>query len=41
MGGNKILDYIKNNIGFENTLIFLTADHGVASEPNELLKNNQ
>jgi len=36
----KILDYIKNNIGFENTLIFLTADHGVASEPNELLKNN-
>jgi len=36
----KILDYIKNNIGYENTLIFLTADHGVASEPNELLKNN-
>ena len=31
------LSYIDKNIGSENTLIFLTADHGVVSVPNELI----
>ena len=33
-----LIKKIENKIGYENTLIFLTADHGVVSEPSELLK---
>ena len=36
----KILKVIENKLGFENLVVFITADHGVVSEPNELLKRN-
>ncbi len=36
----KLLNYINNNIGKENTVIFLTADHGVSSEPSKLTQLN-
>jgi len=36
----KILKVIDNKVGFENVVVFLTADHGVVSEPNELIKRN-
>jgi len=36
----RLLDYIEKNIGKENAVIFLTADHGVASEPSKLMQNN-
>ena len=32
----EILKYINSTVGQENALIFLTADHGVVSVPNEL-----
>ena len=38
---NDIADLLKNlekNIGIEDILLFLTADHGVVSVPNELKK---
>ncbi len=36
----KILKLIDNKVGYENTVVFITADHGVVSEPHELLKRN-
>ena len=36
----KLLKEIENNVGFENAVVFLTADHGVVSEPKELLERN-
>jgi len=36
----EILKTINNNIGFDNTVLFITADHGVVSEPSELLERN-
>jgi predicted AlkP superfamily pyrophosphatase or phosphodiesterase len=36
----KILDYIEQEIGFDNVVIFLTADHGVVSEPHKLQELN-
>ena len=36
-----LIKKIENKIGYENTLIFLTADHGVVSEPSELLKRKK
>ena len=36
----QILKMINNNIGSKNTIVFITADHGVVSEPHELLKRN-
>lgn len=36
----QLLQVIDSEIGFENTILFLTADHGVVSEPNELLERN-
>ena len=35
-----ILELIENKVGFENVLLFITADHGVVSEPHELLERN-
>ena len=35
-----ILNYIEKAYGKENALVFLTADHGVVSVPNELIKRN-
>ncbi len=35
-----LLRQIDEKIGFENTLVFITADHGVVSEPSQLLKRN-
>ena len=35
-----ILKAIENNIGFEDVLVFITADHGVVSEPSELQERN-
>ena len=35
---SKLLKYIDSQIGFQNTLIFITADHGVVSEPHQLMK---
>ena len=32
------LNTIEEEIGYENIMVFLTADHGVVSEPSELLK---
>jgi len=36
----QILATIENKIGVENALLFITADHGVVSEPSELIKRN-
>ena len=36
----KILKTITNKVGFNNVVVFITADHGVVSEPNELLSIN-
>ena len=36
----EILEVIDNKLGFENVVLFITADHGVVSEPKELLKRN-
>jgi len=36
----KILKTINEKIGFDNTVLFITADHGVVSEPSELLQRN-
>ena len=36
----KLLTYLNYNIGKENVVIFLTADHGVSSEPHKLLDFN-
>ena len=36
----KLLKQIENNVGFENAVVFLTADHGVVSEPKELMERN-
>lgn len=33
------LSFIDENIGFENTLLFLTSDHGIASIPKYLAEN--
>ena len=35
---SSLLKYIDSKIGFQNTLIFITADHGVVSEPHQLMK---
>ncbi len=35
-----LLKELEKNIGFENVVVFLTADHGVVSEPKELLERN-
>ena len=37
---SKLLKTIESKVGFENVVVFLTADHGVVSEPNELIKRN-
>jgi len=34
----QLLKTIDNKVGFENVLLFLTADHGVVSEPKELME---
>ena len=34
----KLLKSIESKVGFENVILFLTADHGVVSEPKELLE---
>ena len=34
----ELLALIDNTIGYENTILFLTADHGVVSEPKELIE---
>lgn len=36
----KILKLIDDKVGYENAVVFITADHGVVSEPHELLKRN-
>ena len=36
----KLLKEIEKNVGFENVVVFLTADHGVVSEPKELMERN-
>ena len=36
----KMLKLIDNKVGFENVIVFITADHGVVSEPKELLQRN-
>ena len=36
----EILKTLNNKIGAENTIVFITADHGVVSEPSELLERN-
>ena len=35
-----MLKLIDNQVGFENVILFITADHGVVSEPKELLERN-
>jgi len=35
---SELLKYVDNKIGKENAIVFLTADHGVVSVPNELIK---
>ena len=35
-----LLNKIEKEIGFENIVLFITADHGVVSEPKELLERN-
>ena len=37
---SNILKSLEKNIGYENIVLFITADHGVVSEPKELLKRN-
>jgi len=34
----KLLKLIDNKVGFENVVLFITADHGVVSEPHELME---
>ena len=34
----EIIKLIDSNVGFENALVFITADHGVVSEPHELIR---
>ena len=36
----ELLETINSNVGFENVVIFITADHGVVSEPSELSSRN-
>ena len=36
----KLLKTIDNKVGYQNTILFLTSDHGVAIVPNELLERN-
>ena len=36
----EILKMIDKKVGFKNSIIFITADHGVVSEPKELLRRN-
>ena len=36
----KLLKTINSKVGFENAIVFITADHGVVSEPHELLERN-
>ena len=36
---SEILDFINKKIGFENVIIFIT-DHGVVSEPRQLIERN-
>ena len=36
----KLLKTINSKVGFENVVVFITADHGVVSEPHELLERN-
>ena len=36
----ELLEKIDSQVGFENTVVFITADHGVVSEPSELLERN-
>lgn len=36
----RILKLIDDKVGYENVVVFITADHGVVSEPHELLKRN-
>ena len=36
----KILKVIGNKVGSENVVVFITADHGVVSEPHQLLERN-
>ncbi|MAW21625.1 MAG: alkaline phosphatase [Flavobacteriales bacterium] len=36
----EIIKQIDNTVGSDNVVLFITADHGVVSEPNELLKRN-
>ena len=36
----ELLKLLNKTVGFENAVVFLTADHGVVSEPSELLKLN-
>jgi predicted AlkP superfamily pyrophosphatase or phosphodiesterase len=36
----QLLKSIDSKVGFENVVLFLTADHGVVSEPKELLERN-
>ena len=37
---SNLLNIIDEKVGFDNVLVFITADHGVVSEPNELLERN-
>ena len=36
----KLLKTINSKVRFENAIVFITADHGVVSEPHELLERN-
>jgi predicted AlkP superfamily pyrophosphatase or phosphodiesterase len=36
----ELLKRIDTEVGFENVVVFITADHGVVSEPHELLERN-
>ena len=36
----EILETINRKVGYENTVVFITADHGVVSEPSELIERN-
>ncbi len=36
----KLLKVIDDKVGFENVVVFLTADHGVVSEPHQLFERN-
>ena len=36
----ELLKVIDSDIGFENVIVFITADHGVVSEPSELIQRN-